>query len=159
MDSEELGFLLQATAQLPSSSGIALGNWLCPLWQPCYASVKASQASINALAVQKLEGSRVLIVCVSSDDCVWVWSNQEDGPDDWIGQASWTLQQSLTMPLRLQQAVATSALPEQPNWCLIWLHDHSYLIHKVLHATSCLPVLSSNMKALCSTRKLLELEQ
>lgn len=69
------------------------------------------------MAVHSMADGKLLLVSISADDTVNVWSNQPAGSDEvWLGQASWKLQQSISMPLRLQQAVALTALPNAPDW-------------------------------------------
>ncbi len=84
------------------------------------ATVKAHKDAVTGVAVQVVDHERLLLVSISSDDCVHVWSNNgvrnKGNAEEGMGQASWELQQSISMPLRLQHAVAVTALPNDSGW-------------------------------------------
>ena len=79
--------------------------------------MKAHKEDVIGVAVQAVNQEGLLIVSISADDCINVWRTTESSDaEQQIRQGSWKLQQSISMPQRLQQAVAITPLPEQPGW-------------------------------------------
>lgn len=69
--------------------------------------------------MQALEGGRTLLVSISADDHIRVWSSGTGANANEETLEDWKVQQNITMPLRLQHAVALTPLPNQPSWYVI----------------------------------------